>query len=369
MAPFVFHALILTAALATYPDDASGSKKEPATNMIIGMRSGETHLDGRNRRAPGEVDRRLTFEVASLAVRYHLIETLDDAVHTENAQHLQALKARLRLEGRGRASLHAGVFPGSRFTSGWNNTGWGTGEPGLRLYLKQLYLEAQPARGVEMQWGGLAVAYGESTEVTSYDYDGYLTGERVRLSQPKRLFFDEISLSLGYLSGGDAPGFFDRLHRLGDVNYGHVLVLKSLGQRARISADYTRHSGMDTFRQAAHLETPGWVIVDALRFENYQRAGADAGYGFNVYGQKRLHPKLSVGAGYARIDRSFLNSDRFPAGESLYQNSHFTINSELSVMVAFTRALWTSEATSPRTRLDVALGVNLVPRLGAGGAR
>lgn len=350
-------------ALTACPDD---TKKPPTTKMILGMRPGETHLDGHGTM---EADRRLTLEVASLAVRYHLIETGDDAVSTESAQHLQALKARFRLDGRGRLSVHAGVFPGSRFTSGWNNTGWGTGEPGVGLYLKQLYVKARPARGVEVQTGSIAVAYGESTEVTSYDYDGYFTGERVTLGRLKILWFEEVSATLGYLSEGDSPGVFDRLHRLGDWNYGQVLVLKELGHGARVSADYTRHSRTSTFRQAAHVETPGWILVDALRFENYERVGMDGGYGFNVYGQKRLHSRLSVGAGYARIGRSLLNSDRFPAGDSLYQNALFTINSELSVMAAFTRTRGAMDATSPRTRLDVALGVNLVPRLEALPAR
>ncbi len=331
--------------------------------MIIGMRAGDTHLDAKDRKTPEEVDRRITIEAASLALRYHFVESFDEALRVENAQHLQALRARVRLDGKGRTSLHAGVFPGSRFGSGWNNTGWGTGEPGLRLYLKQFYLSARPAHGLQVEWGGLGVAYGESTEVTSYDYDGYVTGERLTLGKPLRLFFEEVSVTLGYIGAGDEPGFFDRLHRLSDVNYVQFLVIKEVGERVRFSVDYTRHSGTDTLRQAAHLETPGWVLIDALRFESYQRSGADPGYGLNIYGQRKLHPRLSLGAGYARIGREFLNSDRFPMGMRLYQNLHFTINSELSVMAAFTRALGTEEGTSPRTRLDVALGVNLLKQL------
>jgi len=357
---FGLPALALAAALGTDGNDTADSEKTPGTSMIIGMKSGETHLASERETKEG----RLTVEVATLAVRYHFTATGEDAVHTENAQHLQALKARLRLSETGRLNVHAGIFPGARFLSGWNNTGWGTGETGLGVYLKQLYLSAEPAHGVEVQWGGLAVDYGESTEVTSYDYDGYITGERATFRHSERLFFDEISLSLGYLSGSEPPGFFDRLERLNDVNYGHLLVLKSVGRRARVSADYTRHSGTNAFRQAAHAETPGFLLVDALRFESYERVGGDGGYGYNIYGQKRLHSRLSVGAGYARIGRNLLNSDRFPAGTSLYQNALFIINSELSVMAAFTRTRGTLEATS-RTRLDVALGVNLVPRLGA----
>jgi hypothetical protein len=339
----------------------AASEKASTTTMIIGMKSGETQPDGERETKEG----RLAFEVASLAIRYHFIATGEVSVGTENAQHLSALKARLRLSERGRATIHAGVFPGARFRSGWNDTGWGTGETGFGLYLKQLYLSAAPAPGVEAQWGGLAVEYGESTEVTSYDFDGYLTGERLILRHPRRLFFDEVSLSLGYLSASEPPGIFDRLDRLDDVNYTQLLVLKTIGRRTRISADYTRHAGTGTVRQAAHVETPGFLLTDALRFEGYERLGEGGGYGCNLYGQKRPFSRLSVGAGLARVDRSLLNADRFPAGTSLYQNAHFTINSELSVMAGFTRTFGAREPIAPRTRLDVALGVNLVPRLGS----
>ena len=371
VASWAFAAFALLSALAPRPDGpiAGEAKNLPATPMIIGMRSGDTHLDSTGRKTRAAVDRRVEIEMASIALRYNLIESYHEAHRTENAQHLQAFRARVRLDAKARASLHAAVFPGSRFGSGWNNTGWGTGDLGLRLYLKQFYLSARPAGGVEVEWGGLAVAYGESTEITSYDYDGYLTGQRLGVSRPAVLFFDEVSVSLGYLGAGDDPGFFDRLHRLDDVNYGHFLVAKEVFGRARISVDYTRHAGVDTFRQAAHLETPAFVIVDAIRFENYQRRGPDPGYGFNLYGQKKLHPRASLGAGFARIDRTLLNSDRFPRGERVYQNLLFIINPELSVTVAFTRALGSGEAALPRTRLDVALGVNLRKRFERVGSR
>jgi hypothetical protein len=47
---------------------------------------------------------------------------------------------------------------------------------------------------------------------------------------------------------GEPPGFFDRLERLDDVNYAHLLVLKSVGRRMSVSADYTRHTGTSTHR-------------------------------------------------------------------------------------------------------------------------
>jgi hypothetical protein len=332
--------------------------------MIISMRTGETHLETAPRSPLTKLSRWLDLEALSLSLRYHFIQGLDIA-GVQNAQHQQALRARIRLDRADRLSLHAGVFPGGRFTSGWNDTGWGTGERNARLYLKQLYLSARPASGVEAEWGGLYILHGQSTEVTSYDFDGYLTGQRARLLRPESLFFEEISVTLGYLGELEKASFFDRADRLGALNYGHFLLAKELGKRLRFSADLTRHASVNTFRQAVRLETPGWVWVDALLFENYQRAGTDSGYGFGIHGQKRLHPRASLGVGFARIDRSGLNSDRFPRGARVYQDFHLTINPELSAMVSFTRAVGAGSGGLPRTRLDVALGFNLRRRLSA----
>jgi hypothetical protein len=335
------------------------TEEKPETHMIIAMRTGQTHLEDPR----SEADRTLELEVLSAAFRYHFIATEDEAVRVENAQHLQALKVRLRLDRKGRVNVRAGVFPGVRFSSGWNDTGWGTGEGALGLRLKQFYLSVQPRRGIEAEWGGLGIAYGESTEVTSYDYDGYLTGERVSAHEPGRLWFDEISVSVGYLSAADPPGFFSRLERLADVNYGQFLARKEL-KSVRFSLDYTRHSESDTFRQAIHVETPGSVVMDAIRFEMYERAGSAGGFGLGLYGQKRLGSRLSVGAGYARVGDSLLNSDRFPAGESVYGNALLRLSGELSLMAAVTSTSEAGVAERIRTRLDIALGVDLLPRLG-----
>jgi len=43
---------------------------------------------------------------------------------------------------------------------------------------------------VEIQYGGLYFDRGQSTEVTSYDYDGYLVGERITLNRPRNFYFD-----------------------------------------------------------------------------------------------------------------------------------------------------------------------------------
>ena len=102
----------------------------------------------------------------------------------------------------GHYALNAGVFSGASNTSSWNNTGMGTGVPARDLHLKQLYLRPRLSIGLEFQYGGIYVVRGEGTEITTYDNDCYLTGQRVTVKRPKQLWFDEISATQAYLGDG-----------------------------------------------------------------------------------------------------------------------------------------------------------------------
>ena len=79
-----------------------------------------------------------------------------------------------KFDAAGRYAVNFGLFTGVRFTSGWNNTPWGTSPAQWNLAFKALYAAAEPITGLEVQVGGLYIAKGESTELTTYDEDGYL---------------------------------------------------------------------------------------------------------------------------------------------------------------------------------------------------
>ena len=42
-------------------------------------------------------------------------------------------------------------------------------------------------------------ARGQSTEITTYDNDAYVTAGRVSVRRPREVFFDDISVSVGYV--------------------------------------------------------------------------------------------------------------------------------------------------------------------------
>src|SRR5438093_1087337 len=121
----------------------------------------------------------LELETLTLFSRYRFVENNADLVTASQMQVKDSLRARLNLDDDRRFAIHLGAFTGSSFTSSWDTTGVGTGAWAPDAYVKQLYLSAMIARGVEVQAGGLYVNHGENTEITSYDDDGYLMGERI----------------------------------------------------------------------------------------------------------------------------------------------------------------------------------------------
>ena len=271
------------------------------------------------------------------------------------------------LDSGERFTIHAGLFTGNSFIGGWNNAGPGTGVGQSNLFLKQLFIAARPATGVEIQYGGLEFARGESSEITSYDYDGYLVGSRVLIRRPKHAFFDEIGVTYGYVGDLTRPSVLSRLDHLNRSNYHQLLVAKHAGRQLRISADYTSDSRVETYRQAVTFRASKVRIADSLDFEQYQRAGAQAGCGFSAYGDRRLARRLSFGTGYAQLDARRLYSDRFNTGSGSSGMAITAISREWSVMALATHALSGSPPTSARTRFDLIVGYNLLRRLQSAG--
>ncbi len=342
--------------------DGRAPAAQPTTRMIIEMTTGEMHLTSSTVPAEGAISRWFELETASISSRYHFLGNLGGATTANSNQYQVTFKGRVNFDKSGRYNLEAGLFSGNSFTGGWNRSGWGSGKGQSNLFLKQLFFSARPVSGVEIQYGGLYFDRGQSTEVTSYDYDGYLVGERITLNRPRNLYFDEISITYGFLGDFNRPNVFARLHRLGQSNYHEFGVSKQIGERIRTSASYAYEEGEDVLRQAIKVRTPALRLIDSFLFEDYERLSPDPGYGFGVYGEKKLHPRISVGGGYAQIDRNGLNSDRFLQGKRVYLNGHFRLSPEFVLIAGATQAV-SALPGLPRTRFDVAFEYDLLHAL------
>lgn len=315
-------------------------------------------------RAPGKLYRWLELQTAMLGHRYRFLEN-SAAVSTGIHQFNDSFQGRFKFDAKGKYSLNIGVYTGNAFVLSWDDSGWGGGQSNTTHYLKQLYFAAQPIKGIEVQYGSLYIKRGESTEITTYDNDGYIMGGRLTLSRPKELFFNEIAVTYAYLGDANRPNINKRYNRLRQANYHQFLVSKNLGNRAIISADYTFQSGIETLHEGITLITPELRVIDNFRFENYQRIDVNAAYGFALNAEKSLYRRFTVGGGYADIDINYggLNSDRFNKGRRLYLTGNVKLNSEFSLATFWTRAVANDFTVSNCTRLDVVLNYNLLETL------
>ena len=313
--------------------------------------------------AKDKIKRWFEIEQLSLAARYHFIELENRRKSANNLQYQFVARFRFKFDSKGRYSVAANAATGSTFTSGWNGTGLGTGDIQRDLNLKQLYFDAKPAKAVEVQAGGLFINYGLSTEVTEYDNDSYITGERLLLRMPHKLYFDQVSVTYARLADLNTPNVFRRLRHLGKQNYHQFLVQKQVNKTVGFSGDYTFQSGMDIFRQAVKISLPKRQVLDTLLVEAYEQTGPRTYQGFNIFGEKALHERLTVSGGFARIGPGLLNGDRFPPGKRLYLNTILKLTRELSFTTQVTEGVGRILPTVPRTRVDVILSCNILTSL------
>ena len=312
--------------------------------------------------AKPKIQRWFDLQTASIQARYRRVETSAGLVASDQAQDSIALKARVKFDSNGKYSVNAGAATGTSFTGGWNNTGIGTGGLITNMYLKQLFLAAAPTKGLDLSYGGLAFVRGDSTEITSYDNDGYLVGARVSVKRPKNLYLDEITFTSGYLGDVASPSFLDRYDRLGEVNYRHFLVGKRLGKTVSASADYTRLSGVGTFRTAINAKTPKAHVIDFVRYEQYRRTGPKADFGYAVYAEKAVVKRFSLGLGYADIDPNYggLNADRFNKGRRIFEQANVKLTRDLSLSAFLTQAVNNPFAVSNKQRVDIVAAYNVL---------
>lgn len=306
------------------------------------------------------------FSKIMLASRYMHVDNSARVTTVTQLQHRQDLTGRLKFDRQRQYALHFWVNSGRRFTAGWDESAAGPRRGNANLYLKHLFLSLRPIQGIEVQYGSFDFLRGQNTEITSYNNDGYLTGQRLILRRPKDLFFDEIGITYAYFGDLNLPNINKRYHRLQQSNYHQFLVSKNIGKRAAISADYTFVGGAETLRQAVKIHSPELKLVDSLRFENYQRLDVNPAYGFAVLAEKALTKKWSFIGGYTQIDPKYgnVNADKVFQGKHLYLLTSYTLADDLTFSVFHGHLLEKTSAALPvRTRTEVVLRYNLLKQL------
>lgn len=310
------------------------------------------------------IKRWFEFDALAVTTRYRLIRNAKSVNIANQLQYQFAGRGHFKFDKDGKYSVYAGLFTGNTINVGWDTTGLGTGPLQTNLYLKQLYFDAKPVKGLEFQFGGIPVNLGENTEITAYDNDTYLTGERISVRVPKKLYFDEISATNAYFGDPTTPGVQHRFKHLNKSNYHQFLVRKQVNKHVGFSADYTFESGRDTLHQAVKFKIPESGVLDTVLFENYQRVDPDHGYGFNLSGEKAISKKATLGGGFAHLDRPLANADRFPQGKRLYASAAIKLTRDLTLSTIIIHGVGSlPSSTSHRTRFEVIFSYNILEML------
>jgi len=307
----------------------------------------------------------LDFQTATLALRFRDIRTNAGVTTSSQAQDQEQFKWRVKLDPQGRYVVNFGLFTGATFTAGWNNTGIGAGDNGYSLVFKQLSFEAQPVTGITGQIGSLYFWRGESTEITTFDNDGYTNGERISVKRPKELFFDELVFTHSYIGDLSTPNVFRRPNRLDDANYWQYAVAKTFSKRAGVSLDYSVQSQADILRGAARLSTKELKFVDTLRWEGYRRVDHLPAGGSAISGEKAVTSRLTAGFGYATIDPHYgtLNGERYGIGRHLFAIGSFAATPEWTLGYYVGRGIANDFKVPIGTRVEVILTYNLLKTL------
>jgi hypothetical protein len=280
----------------------------------------------------GQFSRWLDLQAGSLAARYKRAASTDTPPIYQ-VQYQILARGRVKFDRNGRFAAGFRLQTGKLFYHSWNSAGPGDGEAAANVYLKELFVSASPWKSIEIQFGGLGINRGESTEITGYSNNGYITGERIVIRSPGRLFFDEISATGAYLGDLEKPGFFQRTGRFSQMNYHQFLASKKVTERLSFSVDYTSQDGISTLRQALKIYPNKNNFIDTILFENYQRFEFHPAWGFALTIQKNPTPRLAVIGGFVDIDRYFpaWNADKLGRGKRVYLSVAYNIWQDFTV--------------------------------------
>jgi len=305
-------------------------------------------------------------ETFTFSSRYRFVENSADVTTSDQLQYKQAIKARFNVDARKRYTIHVGYFSGNSFISSWNNWGPGTGSfDGKDNYVKQLYAAAEPVPGIEMQFGGLYINRGENDDLTTYDEDGYLVGERLSVRLPKRVYFDEISVARGWIGPFNQPNLAKRWDGITHPDYGQVLVRRGLTHGLAGSLGYTSHAGADTIRAAVTLNLAGKSPIDMIRYEQYRRVNDHPASGFAVSADRSLPWRARLHAGFVSVDQYYggWNADRIQSGRHFFAVVGIPIAGPLSAQLFAARALSSDYPIPIKRRYEAVIAYDILSML------
>jgi hypothetical protein len=306
------------------------------------------------------------FQTFSLGARYRFVESNADRVTSNDLQYREQIRGRVNLDAHKRYTINFGTGSGNAFSSGWDYSGAGINDADYHNhYFKLLYASAIPVTGLELQYGGIPIARGEATEITSFDDDGYAMGARGTIRRPKSLYLDELTVTRAKMGPINSPNIHDRWKYLDDPDYTQVLLAKRFSPQVAASLDYATQASADTVRAAISYRLKPNPVLTSVRYEQYHRFNAHEASGFVITGERPVTKWVRLQAGVLSIDQFYgnWNADRIVRGKRVYATANFPIVGPLAGQFFVTRAFHADYPISNRTRVDAVINYDVLSTL------
>lgn len=227
------------------------------------------------------------------------------------------------------------------------------------MYLKHLYAAISLGPHVEVEYGSLYPIPGRSTATVGYDNDGYLAGQRVRLTKSTWLF-DELAGTYAHYSTTESQQFTGRLRTLLQPNLVQVFATKRIARGWSVAGDYVTGPGTRTFRLA--LSGENRVGLDTLRVETYREMARPRGFGVGVHARRSLTPRIALQGGYGDIDtrQALLSGTEFFDGRRVYAQTEIRLTRAMSGRVLWTQAFANRRPVAAARRVEAAILLNVL---------
>ena len=233
---------------------------------------------------------------------------------------------------------------------------------GWEFYMRELYLRASPVRPLTFEFGSFGIERGFASEITTFDEDGYVTGERIRIYDPKHLFFDQVGFTNAALGNVTVPNLFAHGLNLDKSNYRQVFANKKITPRVGVSGEYTWMIGSDTLREAVSVHIEESKVADKIRFEGYQRLNTvnlqglnfNPAAGFAIVADRKIGSHWNTDLGYDTVDQNYcvyagsrnacsftfsLNGDSYTEGRRYFSHLSYKITPAVTAFGFYTHAI------------------------------
>lgn len=191
----------------------------------------------------------LSLQSAESSLRYRYEKDSEGEVSWNGIQNLIKFDFAIQFFDS-KVSLDIGVANGRNFTGAWDPILDASRDRESTLFVRRLSLTARPNEAIELKVGSFDPVYGNGSQHSSLDEDGYIVGYRGSITLEQTGFV----ITGGFLGDLDRPNVIGRLHRLKELNYLQVQINQAIAEFLKASLEYQQFDGTPYGRLALVLD-------------------------------------------------------------------------------------------------------------------